>query len=358
MSDPYFSILMPLYNHEEFVGDAVKSVLNQIFEDFELIICDDGSTDQSLEVVSSFSDPRIKIWSKPNGGTTSALNSCLLRSKGEVICWLSADDIFSPHKLTLHFRAHHFNGARFSIANWGFLVDGEERPQMQERYWGVCRVLPQLTGNYINGLSVAINKNIFLQHGPFDQRFLYAQDYQRWLAILNTEEPFYIDGDAASFSRLGSSHLLNEGRQRHWCAWIDNCRALLDLTQHRGLFALVPKNFISQKEYLETFYITFLLKYCSQNNYFNMFGMHQLLAKYALDFENAIDFSIDRRAELLGMAVNVDHKFLETFHQSREKLSEKSSVMRAQFFSNLSSILTSNKDIKDAFDYYLSETKF
>lgn len=72
MQQPFFSIIMPLYNHSAYVGEAIESVLNQSLGDFELVVCNDGSTDTSLEVVQSFKDDRIKVINKPNGGTVSA----------------------------------------------------------------------------------------------------------------------------------------------------------------------------------------------------------------------------------------------------------------------------------------------
>ena len=105
---PFFSIIMPLYNHEKFVGAAISSALNQNFENFELVICNDGSTDKSEDIVLGFNDKRIKYFKKNNGGAASALNACLLDTKGQYICWLSSDDIFHENKLSEHY-LHHLN---------------------------------------------------------------------------------------------------------------------------------------------------------------------------------------------------------------------------------------------------------
>lgn len=97
------SIIMPLYNTEEFVSEAIQSVLDQTFKDFELIIIDDGSTDNSLEKVRSFNfDNRITcIVSKKNRGIGIARNKGIQLAKGEHIAFLSSDDIWKPNFLEL-----------------------------------------------------------------------------------------------------------------------------------------------------------------------------------------------------------------------------------------------------------------
>ena len=71
---PYFSIVIPLYNKEKFIKNTLQSVLNQTFSDFEIIIINDGSTDQSEQMVSQFQDPRIRYYTQKNEGAATARN--------------------------------------------------------------------------------------------------------------------------------------------------------------------------------------------------------------------------------------------------------------------------------------------
>ena len=87
-----FSIVIPLYNKAEYVPKTLASVLNQTYSDFELIIVDDGSTDDSLEVINSFVDNRIKIVKQKNGGVSAARNRGIIEAKYELIALLDADD--------------------------------------------------------------------------------------------------------------------------------------------------------------------------------------------------------------------------------------------------------------------------
>ncbi len=100
---PLVSVLIASYNYGEYIGEAIDSVLNQTYQNFEIVICDDGSTDNSLEVIRAFAqkDSRIKYVFKENGGVASALNIAYFMSEGNIICFLDADDIFIRDKLYL-----------------------------------------------------------------------------------------------------------------------------------------------------------------------------------------------------------------------------------------------------------------
>jgi glycosyltransferase involved in cell wall biosynthesis len=98
---PKVSVLVSNYNYAEYIAEAIGSVLEQTYENFELIIVDDGSTDNSREVISGYClrDPRIFLIAKENGGQASGFNAAFAASTGELICFLDADDIYRPTKL-------------------------------------------------------------------------------------------------------------------------------------------------------------------------------------------------------------------------------------------------------------------
>ncbi len=96
-----FSVVIPLYNKELSVTNTINSVLNQTFKEFEIIIVNDGSTDNSLAVVQKFNDPRIKIIDKSNGGVSSARNRGIEETKYEWICFLDADDLWDENHLSV-----------------------------------------------------------------------------------------------------------------------------------------------------------------------------------------------------------------------------------------------------------------
>lgn len=103
MTTPKISVVMPIYNVEAFVGQAVRSVLDQSFADFELICVDDGGTDNSMDIVREFADERIRIVCQRNLGLAGARNSGIAHARGELIALLDSDDVWHRDKLQLHY---------------------------------------------------------------------------------------------------------------------------------------------------------------------------------------------------------------------------------------------------------------
>ena len=100
-AQPLVSVLIANYNYGHFIGRSLDSLLAQSYPHFEGIVCDDGSTDDSREVVARYAsrDARIRLLEKENGGVASALNAAYHASRGDVVCLLDADDFFAPDKL-------------------------------------------------------------------------------------------------------------------------------------------------------------------------------------------------------------------------------------------------------------------
>jgi glycosyltransferase involved in cell wall biosynthesis len=96
---PRVTVLVPVYNGASHLGETLTSLLAQTYKDFELLIIDDGSTDNSVEIIKSFSDPRIRMMQKENGGLCSTLNRGIHEARGEYIARSDQDDISFPHRL-------------------------------------------------------------------------------------------------------------------------------------------------------------------------------------------------------------------------------------------------------------------
>jgi glycosyltransferase involved in cell wall biosynthesis len=106
---PLVSVLIPNYNYGHLIEEAVASVLRQTYQRFEIVICDDGSTDNSRSVIEDLAahEHRIHAIFKPNGGVSSALNAAFTVSKGEIIALLDADDVWWPERLDKVVQAFH-----------------------------------------------------------------------------------------------------------------------------------------------------------------------------------------------------------------------------------------------------------
>ncbi|MGB3653465.1 MAG: glycosyltransferase, partial [Rivularia sp. (in: cyanobacteria)] len=97
--NPLVTVIIGNYNYEQFIGKAIDSVLNQTYENIEIIVVDDGSTDNSRKIIDSYGDRIIPVF-KENGGQPSNYNAGFASSKGDIICFLDSDDIFLPNKVS------------------------------------------------------------------------------------------------------------------------------------------------------------------------------------------------------------------------------------------------------------------
>ena len=133
--NPVVSVLLANFNYAEYIGQAIESVLAQSYSNFELIVCDDGSTDRSRDVISRYvaRESRIRLLCQANSGQAAALNAAYAESHGEIICLMDADDRFLPKKLETVikvFRAHPNSGF---LAHRLFQIDKQGR-----RFGGVA----------------------------------------------------------------------------------------------------------------------------------------------------------------------------------------------------------------------------
>lgn len=102
-SDAKLTVLMPVYNAEKYLREAIDSVLSQTHREFEFLIVDDGSTDGSADILKSYTDPRIRTVRQKNGGVSAALNTGLAHASGDLIARFDADDICYPERLALQY---------------------------------------------------------------------------------------------------------------------------------------------------------------------------------------------------------------------------------------------------------------
>lgn len=99
ISDPKISVILITYNHEKYIAEAINSILLQTYPDFQLIIVDDGSSDNTLKIIREYNDPRIIVVEQVNSGPSIALNTGIGKSSGKFIALMSGDDVSLPNRL-------------------------------------------------------------------------------------------------------------------------------------------------------------------------------------------------------------------------------------------------------------------
>jgi hypothetical protein len=180
---PKISVIIPVFNGTNYLREAIDSVLSQTYKNYEIVVVDDGSTDETWAVIQSYGSSLRSI-RKENGGVASALNCGIQQAKGDYIAWLSHDDLFLPNKLErqvdflkqfAQFKACYTD--YYTIDENGKILEEIETPWYPRQ-----EAIRILFGRvYINGSTMLIERRCFDKVGLFSERLRYTQDTEMWL---------------------------------------------------------------------------------------------------------------------------------------------------------------------------------
>ena len=182
------SIVIPVYNAQEFLEECINSSLNQTYDNIEIIAVDDGSTDQSPEILKRYSD-KIMTITKKNGGTASALNLGIKNMSGEWFKWLSADDVLYPNALEeMILESSKVENKERTIfySNYDIInSDGDIIEKFIEPNYNQLETFQQgviLLDHYFgNGTTSLIHRSAIQRYGAFNETIGYKEDYEFWL---------------------------------------------------------------------------------------------------------------------------------------------------------------------------------
>jgi len=204
-----FSVIIPLYNKAPYVAKAIESVLGQTYRDFEVIVIDDGSTDQSLEVAKTFENKSITIISQPNSGVSTARNNGVKLAKHPYICFLDADDWWHPTFLEEMKRLiTDFPDAGIYGSGYYIVKNGQERiapigvPQGFER--GIidyCEVYAKTLCMPLTSISVVIPKHIFDEEKGFKSQLKFGEDFDLWIRIALKHKVILVNKSLAYYNQ-------------------------------------------------------------------------------------------------------------------------------------------------------------
>ena len=136
--NPLVSILIPAYNAQAWIADALRSAIGQTWPHTEIIVVDDGSTDRTLAIASSFASDRVMVVEQPHAGAAAARNAALARSRGDYIQWLDADDLLAPDKIARQLQLlERFPSRRLLLSSaWGpFIFRQAHTPFVPTALW-------------------------------------------------------------------------------------------------------------------------------------------------------------------------------------------------------------------------------
>lgn len=200
------SIVIPLYNKQNAITVTIQSILNQTVSDFEIVVIDDESTDDSLAVVQAIKDERIHVIHKQNGGVSSARNVGIKAAKGQYVALLDGDDYWDPTFLEEQMKLiEDFPEAGMWGVNYAFVKNG--------RCWACQQGLGEGFRGYVkdyfatrhNDLfcssSVVIRKDVFEVAGLFDERISSTEDLDMWFRIILHFPVVYYDKVLAYYNQ-------------------------------------------------------------------------------------------------------------------------------------------------------------
>lgn len=200
--NPTVSIIIPVYNGSNYMREAIDSALSQTYNNIEIIVINDGSTDNTDEIAKSYGD-KIKYFSKENGGVATALNLAIKEAKGEYISWLSHDDLYYPNKverqieelsiMSLQGRSETILFSHFDILNAGKNIRYEstklENFTIEEPFY-IYNMLDIFFSSKLNGCTLLFPRNVFEEYGYFNVEHRTIQDYSLFIKFFKERVKF------------------------------------------------------------------------------------------------------------------------------------------------------------------------
>ena len=240
MTPPNVSVVIPAYNAQRTVGAAVDSVLAQTFDDLEVVVIDDGSTDHTAEIVAARSDPRLSCVTVENGGVARARNRGVAMTSAPLVAFLDADDLWLPPKLERQVQAlrqHPGHGLCFASTE---LVDDELQQIGANRarpYEDFSEAL-LLDGNIVSAgsSSVLVERALLKEVGGFDPQLSQCADWDMWLRLSRVTSFLPLEEPLVRYRKVPGTMSANPGRlERDTFILLDKFFARPDAASYRPL---------------------------------------------------------------------------------------------------------------------------
>ena len=229
-SSPKVSVVIPVFNGERFIGDAIRSALGQTFRDLEIIVVDDGSIDQTEKIVRQFFD-RVTYHRQENRGAAAARNLGVMCASGEWIAFLDADDIWYPQKLAVQFEAVALNPAIAFVYSDMDTIDVHEailqrnflttKVTTQRRWWKkdwnlVSAVFGGQPFPYPS--TVLLKRELFSQSGGFSPLFRrnYHEDFDLFARIAQVAPLHFVPQSLVQYRQLPSARIGKDLYDANW----------------------------------------------------------------------------------------------------------------------------------------------
>jgi glycosyltransferase involved in cell wall biosynthesis len=230
--NPLVSIIIPLYNSESFIADTIYSAINQTYKHTEIIIVNDGSTDASLEIATRFTKYGVVVYSQKNRGASAARNFGILKSKGELIQFLDADDLLDPGKLKYQVETYERYGDLHLIGGkWRRFDRDVSKPyapmpyqQRETRYFNHVKWL--LESPYMIPSAWLVPRRLIDLSGLWNENLSFNDDGEFFYRVVASSSGVIINHKALALYRSGNLSSLSSRKDRTaMVSWIESIRS-------------------------------------------------------------------------------------------------------------------------------------
>jgi glycosyltransferase involved in cell wall biosynthesis/SAM-dependent methyltransferase len=255
---PKVSVIIPSYNHEKYVAETIQSVLDQTYQDFEIVITDDGSTDGTVAEIRKFTDPRIRLFVfEKNQGASVAVNKCIAEAKGEYVALINSDDVFVPHKLEEQVKFLDEHPKIVAVFGYAQIIDedGHDFTDKSHFYYNVF-TQPNRTryewlnhffyhGNCLCHPSVLIRKFCYNEVGLFNPRYANIPDFDFWIRLCMKYEIYIIPENLVKFRILKNTSNVSVSKpetvRRYYFELLQVMRNYLKIEEKEDLLRIFPE---------------------------------------------------------------------------------------------------------------------
>ncbi len=264
------SVIIPCYNQGKYLDDAVNSVLRQTYQDFEIIVINDGSTDKyTNDLLKNYNKPKTEVYSTKNQGLASTRNYGFKLSKGEFIQFLDADDILDSKKFEKQINIFRNNDSiDVSYSDYTYYYEDTKEysePQMKEILGK--NPFEDFVYKWQRGISIPIHcslfrRKVFNNSGPFISGFKAIEDWIMWVDISSRKCKFqYLDENLAVYRIQQDNMTKNESFMIYWVA-----RAISYIAHNYIISEEMEKFNFEQEKYLENLIRIFFLNEIEEKN--------------------------------------------------------------------------------------------
>ena len=239
------SVVMPVYNGERYIADAVESALASTFHDFELLVVDDGSTDRSVEIVGEIAagDKRVRVVRVPHGGVAAARNAALREARAALVANLDSDDLMPPDRLALQVAYLDANPDCVAVGGRSLIIDGDGAPlRVVGRYFHHAEIDAALldgNGGALGNDTAMFRRDAALGIGGYSSQLRSTgEDHDLWLRLAEVGRLACLPAVLNHYRIHGTNVSVGDGsRERRLPVTLDN---LARAFQRRGIADRAP----------------------------------------------------------------------------------------------------------------------